>query len=70
MNWGVSGIEGDTELNSLQDTVKNKIGQFANFDQLNETIPIDEGEKIMKEKCTTNSHLNNSYEMTVVSPLQ
>jgi len=74
VNWGVSGIEGDTDLNDLQDTVKKKFGSLApglpNIDQLNESIPaLDEGEKVLKEKCLKNSQSNNSYEMTVVSRL-
>jgi len=74
VNWGVSGIEGDTDLNDLQDTVKKKFGAFApdlpNLDQLNESIPaLDEGERVLKEKCLKNSQSNNSYEMTVVSHL-
>jgi len=72
LNWGVSGIEGDTDLNDLQDTVKKKFGSFAsdlpNLDQFNESIPaLNDGEQILKEKCMKNSKLNNSYELTVVS---
>jgi len=74
VNWGVSGIEGDTDLNDLQDTVKKKFGPFAsglpNIDQLNESIPaLDEGERVLKDKCSKNSQANNSYELTVVSHL-
>lgn len=72
VNWGVSGIEGDTDLNDLQDTVKKKLGPFGSdlptLDQFNQTIPsLDEGERLLKEKCMKNSKLNNSYELTVVS---
>jgi len=74
VNWGVNGIEGDTDLNDLQDTVKKKFDSLApglpNIDQLNESIPaLDEGEKVLKEKCLKNSQSNNSYELTVVSYL-
>lgn len=70
VNWGVSGIEGDTDLNDLQDTVKKKFGPFAsglpNIDQLNESIPaLDEGERVLKDKCLKNSKANDSYELTV-----
>lgn len=75
MNWGVNGIEGNTDLNDLQDTVKKKFGSFApdlpSIDQFNaSSIPaLDEGEKLLREKCMKNSHLNNSYELTMVSHL-
>lgn len=73
VNWGVSGIEGDTELNSLQDTVKKKFGDFAPdlpIDQFNGSIPaLNEGEKMLREKCFKNSQQNSSYELTVVSTL-
>jgi hypothetical protein len=71
VNWGVSGIEGDTTLNDLQDTVKKKLGPFGsdlpNLDEINQSsIPaLDEGERVLKEKCLKNSQFNNSYEMTV-----
>lgn len=70
INWGVSGIEGDTDLNDLQDTVKKKFGSLVpdlpNIDQLNESIPaLDEGERVLKEKCLKNSQSNDTYEMTV-----
>jgi len=71
VNWGVNGIEGNTDLNELQDTVKKKLGPFApdipNINQLNaSSIPaLDEGERILKEKCLKNSQLNNSYELTM-----
>jgi len=73
VNWGVNGIEGDTTLNDLQDTVKKKLGPFGsdlpNLDEINQSsIPaLDEGERVLKEKCLKNSQFNNSYEMTVVS---
>lgn len=72
MNWGVNGIEGDTNLNDLRDTVKKNLGQFGsdlpNFDQFNESIPaLDEGEKALRKKCEKNSQFNNSFEKTVVS---
>jgi len=73
VNWGVNGIEGNTDLNDLQDTVKKKFGAFApdlpNVNQFNASnIPaLDEGERILKEKCLKNSQLNNSYELTMVS---
>lgn len=73
VNWGVSGIEGDTELNTLQNTVKKKLGDFAPdlpIEQFNGSIPaLDEGEKMLREKCLKNSQLNTSYELTVVSAL-
>lgn len=75
MNWGVNGIEGNTDLNDLQDTVKKKLGSFApdlpNIEQFNaSSIPaLEEGEKLLREKCMKNSQLNNSYELTVVSHL-
>lgn len=74
VNWGVSGIEGETDLNDLQDTVKKKLGSLApglpNLEQFNESIPaLDEGERVLKEKCLKNSQSNDSYEMTVVSHL-
>lgn len=74
VNWGVSGIEGDTDLNDLQDTVKKKFGSLApglpNLEQFNESIPaLDEGERVLREKCLKNSQSNDSYEMTVVSHL-
>ncbi|VVC34729.1 Hypothetical protein CINCED_3A007970 [Cinara cedri] len=66
VNWGVSGIEGDTDLNSLKDTVKEKIDSIADFDQFKDTIPIDEGERIMKEKCEKNNpNNNNTYNETL-----
>lgn len=71
VNWGVNGIEGNTDLNDLQDTVKKKLGSFApdlpNIEQFNaSTIPaLEEGEKLLREKCMKNSQLNNSYELTV-----
>lgn len=73
VNWGVYGIEGNTDLNDLRDTVKKKLGTFApdipSVDQFNaSSIPaLDEGERILKEKCLKNSQLNNSYELTMVS---
>ncbi|KAE9541327.1 hypothetical protein AGLY_004572 [Aphis glycines] len=70
VNWGVSGIEGETDLNDLQDTVKKKFGSLApglpNLEQFNESIPaLDEGERVLREKCLKNSQSNDSYEMTV-----
>ena len=74
VNWGVGGIEGDTDLNDLQDTVKKKFGSLApglpNLDQFNELIineGLDKGERVLKEKCLKNSNSNDSYEMIVVS---
>jgi len=73
VNWGVSGIEGDTDLNDLQDTVKKKLGPLASglpdVSQLNGMPALDEGERVLKEKCLQNSQNNNSYELTVVSHL-
>lgn len=72
VNWGVNGIEGDTDLNDLQDTVKKKLGSFGaeipDFDQLNRSsLPaVDEGERVLREKCLKNSQRNDSYETTVV----
>jgi len=59
-------------LNDLQDTVKKKFAPFGlpDISQLNESIPaLDEGERVLKDKCLKNSQANDSYELTVVSLL-
>ncbi|XP_050548504.1 uncharacterized protein LOC126910174 [Daktulosphaira vitifoliae] len=73
VNFGVNGIEGDTDLNDLKDTVKKKIeslpiDDIPNIDQLNSSIPsLEEGMELMKEKCLKNSANNNSFELVKVS---
>lgn len=71
MNWGVSGSDGGTSLNDVQDTIKKKLSpladSFLNTSQLNQSIPsLDEGQQLLREKCLKNSQLNNSYELTMV----
>jgi hypothetical protein len=75
-SWGVNGIEGETDLNDLQDTVKKTLisklpdADISVLEQFNSSIPaLDEGERVLKEKCLKNSQLNNSFEITMVRTL-
>lgn len=76
VSWGVHGIEGQTDLNDLQDTVKKSLisklpdSDISVLEQFNNSIPaLDEGEQVLKEKCLKNSQQNNSFEIAMVSAL-
>lgn len=59
VRWAVNGINEDTFKSNLPE-----LGQF------NETIPnLEDGEKLLREKCQKNSLQTNAFENAVVRQL-
>lgn len=70
VNWGVSGSDGGSVINDLIDTANKNLSSVGISNSVSNSIPaINEGERMLKEKCLKISNSNESYNTILVSPL-